>query len=152
MRIFITAAAVGTAMTFGAPAIAEKDDMMKAEMDKSAEMAKAEDARLVAVLSYADWCGACQVLDPKLADLRAAPPEGVNVVTLDYTARDKDAYFGAAEAAGVGDVVRAHFDGGVKTGMVLLIDVDDGTVVGKISKDMDEAAIREKVTIAATKA
>ena len=94
-----------------------------------------DDARLAAVLSYADWCASCQVLDPKLEEVRAnAPIEGVRYVTLDYTDRVAEDYFAQADDAGVGDVVRAHFANGVRTGMLLLIDIDDGQIVGQVRR------------------
>lgn len=147
MRVVLTSAALALVAACGAPAASENPSITPA-----AELAPAEDARLVAVLSYADWCGSCRVLDPKLASLRAAPPEGVHVVTLDYTARDAGAFFAAADDAGVGETVRAHFDGGVKTGLLLLIDRDDAAVVGEIRKDMTEAEIMDTVTTAAAAA
>lgn len=147
MRIVLTSAALAFAAACGAPAASENPSITPA-----AKLAPAEEARLVAVLSYADWCGSCRVLDPKLAGLRADPPEGVHIVTLDYTARDADAFFAAADAAGVGETVRARFEGGVKTGMLLLIDRDDATVIGEIKKDMTEAEIVDTVTTAAAAA
>ena len=112
-----------------------------------------EEARLAAVLSYADWCASCQVLDPKLDDVRAAGPiDGVRFVRLDYTDRVADAYFAQADAAGVGDVIRAHFEGGVRTGMLLLIDLDDGEVVGDVRRAATVSEIETALRSAAADA
>ena len=116
--------------------------------------APAEDEnRLAAVLSYADWCASCQVLDPKLDEVRASGPvEGVRFVTLDYTDRSAGDYFAQADATGVGPVVRAHFEGGVRTGMLLLIDLDDGEIVGDIRRDADVEEIETALRSAAADA
>ncbi|MEM8937221.1 MAG: thioredoxin family protein, partial [Pseudomonadota bacterium] len=56
--------------------------------DTSELSAPIENARVLAVLSYADWCGNCKVLDPKIKAAQAANAfDGVEFVTLDYTAR-----------------------------------------------------------------
>ncbi len=98
--------------------------------------------KLAAVLIYADWCASCRVLDPKLEAVKAAQTfEGVEFVTLDYTARDDDAFFATAAEAGVGEAVVETLADGVKTGQVLLINRDAARVVGKITKDFSEAEI-----------
>ena len=113
------------------------------------EIADVQEARLVAALSYADWCGSCQTLDPKVQEARAGGDLGAAFVTLDYTAKDSEAYFAAADAAGIGDVVRAKYAGKIKTGHMLLIDVDDAKIVSVVTKEMSPAEIAEAVKTAA---
>ncbi len=112
-----------------------------------------EETRLVAALSYADWCGSCKVLDPKLAAIRTGEPiEGVLHVVLDFTDKDEVAYFTAADEAGIGEAVRAYYNEGVGTGLLLLVDLDDGEVVSVVRKDMTEAEIRAALETAAAAA
>ena len=112
-----------------------------------------DEARIAAVLSYADWCASCQVLDPKLEEARASGPiEGVRFVTLDYTDRVADNYFAQADEAGVGPVVRDHFRGGVRTGMLLLIDLNDGEVVGDLRRSATVEDIKTTLRSAAADA
>lgn len=122
--------------------------------EKSAETVTTQktDARLIAALSYADWCGSCKTLDPKIQEARTGDDLGAAFVTLDYTARDDAAFFAAADAAGIGGAVREKYAAGVKTGQLLLIDVDDAKIVGVITKDMSVAEIAEAIEIAATDA
>ncbi len=95
-----------------------------------------DDARLAAVLSYADWCASCRVLEPKVEEARAETSfEGVEFMRLDYTARDDDAYFAQANNSVIETAVRNHFGSRVRTGMLLLIDLDDGAVVGEVRRD-----------------
>ncbi len=112
-----------------------------------------DEARLAAVLSYADWCASCQVLDPKLEEVRAAGPiEGVRFVRLDYTDRTSANYFAQADEAGVGSAVRGHFQRGVRTGMLLLIDLDDGEVVGDVRRTATVEEIQAALRSAAADA
>ncbi len=117
---------------------------------KSETVQAEETARLAAVLVYADWCGSCKVLDPKVKEAQAAElGDGISFITLDYTARDADAFFAAADNAGVGEAVRAELGDTVKTGVLLLVDVDDKRVVGKVLKTMSVEEIVAALTSAA---
>ena len=108
----------------------------------SAPSSQAVAAKTKAVLIYAKWCGSCKVLDPKVKAAKAmgAVP-GLEFVVLDYTEKDADAFYAAAAQAGVEEAVRAHMDGNIKTGQLLLIDVDDKTVLSKVTKTFDAAQI-----------
>jgi len=119
----------------------------------SSQNASAEtitDARIVAVLSYADWCSSCKILDPKLRALKAsAPIEGVQHLTLDYTDRDAAAYFDQAAKAGVGPAIKAYLKNTVKTGIVMLVDLETGAVIGQLTKNMSADELREALEKAA---
>jgi len=109
--------------------------------------------RLVAATVYADWCGSCKILDPKVADVAAASgDQPVAFVKLDYTAKDKDAFYATADAAGIGEAVRAELSDGIKTGQLLLIDLDDKKVVKVIKKDATASAIAAAIASAAVEA
>lgn len=103
---------------------------------------QASTVKTKAVLIYADWCGSCKVLDPKIKNVQAmgAMP-GLEYVTLDYTAKDADVFYAQAEAAGVADAVRTYLNGTIKTGQLLLVDLDDQKVVGKVNKTLEQGAI-----------
>ena len=97
----------------------------------------AEHSALAAVLIYADWCSSCKILEPKIKEAKAAGAfEGVDYIVLDYTGRDAQAMFAAADAAGVGGAVRAHLAEDVFTGWLLLVDRDDARVIGKVTKSL----------------
>ena len=116
------------------------------ETEKVKEMAvkasEVMDTKTKAVLIYADWCSSCKVLDPKIETVKSmgAVP-GVEFVTLDYTAKDADAFYAQADAAGVSAAVKTYLDGTIKTGQLLLVDLDDQTVVGKVTKTLEPAEI-----------
>lgn len=103
---------------------------------------KAMDTKTKAVLIYADWCGSCKVLDPKIKKVQSMGDiPGLEFVTLDYTAKDSEAFYAQAEAFGVGAAVKTYLDGTIKTGQLLLIDLDDQKVVGKVTKTLEPAGI-----------
>ena len=134
----LTLAACGQADTpkMDAPA-SMKDTASKAA--SAAQMA----TKTKAVLIYADWCGSCKVLDPKIKSAQSVMGKmpGLEFITLDYTDKNADNFYAQAEAAGVGPAVKAYLDGTVKTGQLLLVDVDDQKVVGKVTKTLEPAQI-----------
>ena len=131
---FISVLALTACSQAEAPkATAEKVDTMAA---------KAMAAKTKAVLIYADWCGSCKVLDPKIQKVQSmgAIP-GLEYVTLDFTAKDADGFYAQAQAAGVEDAVKSYLAGTIKTGQLLLVDLDDQKVIGKVTKTLEPAEI-----------
>lgn len=111
-------------------------------VDTMSDAAQAVATKTKAVLIYADWCGSCKVLDPKIKAAKALGNiPGLEFVVLDYTDKNADAFYAAAAAADVEDAVRAHMDGAIKTGQLLLIDVDDKKVLTKITKTFEAPQI-----------
>ena len=142
MRLFLAASAVALMAACGQAAVPASE--------RAAVTAPAEDTKLLAVLSYADWCGSCKALDPKVKAVQAANSfDGVEFATIDYTSRDSDAFFADAETLGVARAMRATFPDKVKTGRLYLVNLDSGEVVGTVDKSMDEAAITTAIAEAA---
>lgn len=106
----------------------------------------AMETKTTAVLLYADWCSSCKILDPKIKAVQAmgAMP-GLDFVTLDYTAKNPDDFYAQAAAAGVESAVRTELGGAIKTGWLLLVDMDDARVIGKVTKADDAAQIAAKL-------
>ena len=118
--------------------------------ERAAVTTPAEDVRVLAVLSYADWCGSCKALDPKVKAVQAANTfDGVEFAKIDYTSRDADAFFADAETLGIGETMREEFGDKIKTGRLYLVDLDTGNVISTVDKSMDEAAIAQAISDAA---
>jgi len=108
-------------------------------------------AKMKAVLVYADWCSSCKVLDPAVMKARSlSPMPGVEFVVLDYTDKNEANFYAQAEAAGIEPAIRTYLDGTVKTGLLLLVDIDDGKVIQKITKADTAPAILSKIEEAIT--
>jgi thiol-disulfide isomerase/thioredoxin len=121
------------------------------EMASKAADVKKMATKTKAVLIYADWCGSCKVLDPKIKKVQAmGEMPGLEFVTLDYTDKNADNFYAQAQAAGVGEAVKTYLAGTVKTGQLLLVDIDDQKVVGKVTKTLDApqiiAALKDAIT------
>ena len=95
----------------------------------------AEQAQVVAVALYADWCSSCKALDPKLQAARADNAfDGVAFEVIDYTNRDKAAFWANAEAMGVSAALKEAIGGRPKTGIVVLVDASTDTLIAKFGK------------------
>ena len=117
--------------------------------ERAAVTAPVADTKVLAVMSYADWCGSCKALDPKVKAVQAANSfEGVEFALIDYTSRDADAFFADAETLGIADTMRATFPDKIKTGRLYLVNLDTGAVISTVDKSMDEAAITAAITAA----
>ena len=142
MRLFLTATAAAFLAACGQASVPASE--------RAAVTAPAEDARILAVLSYADWCGSCKALDPKVKAVQAANTfDGVEFATIDYTSRSDEAFFADAETLGIGDTMRATFADKIKTGRLYLVSLDTGEVISTVDKSMDEAAIAAAISEAA---
>ncbi len=107
------------------------------------------DARIAAVLIYADWCPSCKIIEPKLSSARSQGPiEGVKYLTLDYTTRDKNAMFAAADGLGVGEAIRTQLGDEVLTGILLLVDIDNKKVVADLRKELSVDELRSAIVTA----
>jgi thiol-disulfide isomerase/thioredoxin len=118
--------------------------------ERAAVTAPAEYARVLAVMSFAEWCGSCKALDPKVEAVQQANSfDGVAFAKIDYTSRDADAFFADAETLGIGETMRETFGDTIKTGRLYLVNLETGEVISTIDKSMDEAAITAAITDAA---
>ncbi|MEL7108754.1 MAG: thioredoxin family protein [Pseudomonadota bacterium] len=139
MRLILSAIA--------ATLIAACNQTSVAASERAAVTAPAEDTRVLAVLSYAEWCGSCKVLDPKIEAIQSTNTfEGVAFATIDFTSRDKDAFYADAETLGIGETMRTKFGEKIKTGQLFLVALDTGEIVSTIDKSMDDAAIIAAIT------
>jgi len=99
----------------------------------------------IAALFYADWCGSCKVLDPKVKEARAELAEDTKTlfVTFDLTdeaTRAQSAML--AEALGLDTVYEAHAP---KTGYLLVLDAAHKSVLHKVTKTDEVATIRSQL-------
>ncbi len=100
-----------------------------------------------AVLIYADWCGSCKTLDPKINEVKSKETiPGLEYVTLDFTDKKAENFYKQAEAAGVREAVETYLAGKIKTGQLVLVDMDDQKVLGKVTKTFEHSEIITALT------
>lgn len=112
--------------------------------------ANAAAADKIAILMYADWCGSCKVLDPKI---KAVQPEfergNILFVRFDLTneaTRHQSDLL--AQALGVEELYRRNAG---KTGYLTIVDRTSGQSIERITKDQSEADIRASLRKASAK-
>lgn len=106
---------------------------------------KIEPPKLLAVLFYADWCGSCKALDPKLnqvkRDFQGQPVLFTRFDLTDDFTNDQSARYAAL--LGLENYYREN-DG--KTGYMLLIDAQSKKLFGKITKLNSTEEIKTMLT------
>ncbi len=88
------------------------------------------------VMVHADWCPSCRAMAPMLKTLQTdAKADTIAFVTLDFTDRNKAAFFTHADLAGIGMPVRKRFARGISTGILMVIDLQGQKIAREFDKD-----------------
>ena len=104
----------------------------------------ADKPEVIGVLLYADWCGSCKTLEPKLDEVKPAF-SGAPILftqfdlTDDYTAEQSRLY---AQWTGLDALFEAH-EG--RTGYVVLINAETHEELGRLTSDQSEDELREAI-------
>ena len=114
--------------------------------EKQVEWAQPE---VIGVLYYADWCGSCKTLDPKIKE---ATEKLVNkpalLTTFDMT--NLATQYQAEQLANALGLADLYQEIGLKTGFMVLIDPETGKQIDKISRGdtVDEIVSKIEAAIA----
>ena len=102
---------------------------------------------VIGVLFYADWCGSCKTLDPKLEQATAKlVNKPALLTTFDMTNLATQYQAGQlANALGLADLYQEI---GLKTGFMILVDPETGRQIDKISRDDTVDEIVSKIEAA----
>ncbi len=100
---------------------------------------------LIALRMYADWCGKCKTLDPKVDEVKKEfKGKGVLFAVFDQTdefAQEQSVLH--ARLLGL-DHVQREFGG--QTGLLLLIDPESGKIKERITHQISVDELRNKLT------
>ncbi len=98
------------------------------------------------VIFYADWCGSCKALDPKVTKARkdaSLDEKDILFVTLDLT--DEVTKLQAAKMAAVLGMSDVYESNAGKTGFMLLIDAESGEKLARLTVKLEASDIAKKI-------
>lgn len=106
----------------------------------SSSLIAGEKPDVVGVLFYADWCGSCKVLDPKIEAVKSEfADEAILFTRVDMT--DEFTKKQSAFLASLLDLDAVYEKNAPKTGFMLLVDKESGKVLGKLTKKLSKEEI-----------
>lgn len=104
-------------------------------------------AKLMAVYFYADWCGNCKVLGPKLEEAKrtgALEDKDVLFVVLDLSNKTRiHQSILQGQALGIGDYLREQ---GSATGYVAVLDAETKKEIQRFTRDSESKDIVDSIT------
>ena len=110
----------------------------------NADTDRAKKSIVYAVLMYADWCGSCKTLDPKITQARekdGLDEKNILFVTLDLT--NETTSHQAAMMAEALNITELYESNAGKTGFMMLINSETGEQISRITKSLDTKSISE---------
>lgn len=106
--------------------------------------AEPAEPEVLGVMFYADTCGSCKVLDPKIEAVKSSfLTKPVLFVKLDHSndgTKNQSALL--AGSLGLGEVYKAQEKA---SGFMLIVNADSKKVLGKLTRDMSEAEIKAEL-------
>jgi thiol-disulfide isomerase/thioredoxin len=103
-----------------------------------------QNPKVIGLLFYADWCGSCKVLEPKLdavkTEFAGKPVLFTRVDLTDDFTKQQSALF--AQWVGLKDL---YAEQAGKTGFMLLIDAKEKKVLGRLTRDQSEEQLKADI-------
>ncbi|MEX0661207.1 MAG: thioredoxin domain-containing protein [Balneolaceae bacterium] len=104
-----------------------------------------ENPTIISMYMYADWCGACQAIKPKMAEaVREFEGESVLFTRMDMT-DDFTAHQSKLLASSLG-LIELFEENEGKTGFILLVDADTHEILDKITREDETEDIIQKIS------
>ena len=106
-----------------------------------------EKPMVYAVMMYADWCGTCKALDPKITQAREIDNlDSKNVLFVNLDLTDETSNHQAAMMAAALGITELYESNAGKTGFMLLINAETGEKISRITNKLDAKSISEHIT------
>jgi len=100
-----------------------------------------ENPRLVAAMFRSSWCSACRIIEPRIDDVKDDyENRAVEFIRFDFTMGQRDGLRRIAEDEGIIDLYDRLAG---RTGFMVLMDRETGTVIEMITMAYDREQIRE---------
>ncbi|WP_339741762.1 thioredoxin domain-containing protein [uncultured Maricaulis sp.] len=100
-----------------------------------------ERPRLVAAMFRSSWCGACRILEPRIDDVRPEYADAaIEFIRFDFTLGQRER---VRELAVEADITELYDELVGRTGFLVLMDRETGTVFEIITTNYDRDHIRE---------
>ncbi|MEZ5894907.1 MAG: hypothetical protein R3C40_06420 [Parvularculaceae bacterium] len=98
---------------------------------------------IVAATFASEWCPACKVLEPNLAEvIPGFAGEPVTFIVFDFTFGERKEVAELADANGVGEIYARNKGA---TGFTLLIDADTGEIIDTLTMNFSQKAMRAAI-------
>ncbi|SDM52927.1 thioredoxin domain-containing protein [Maricaulis salignorans] len=102
-----------------------------------------ERPRLVAAMFRSSWCGACRILEPRVDDVRPDYEDAaIEFVRFDFTLGQRERVRDLAVEAGITELYDELVG---RTGFLVLMDRETGTVFEIVTTNYDRDHIREAI-------
>jgi thiol:disulfide interchange protein len=100
--------------------------------------------KVIGVLFYADWCGSCKVLDPKLEAVEGQLGQKP-IVFQRFDMTDEATTYRSKLLANLLGLAEVFERNAGKTGFMLLIDPQTKQVVGRLTKDQSKEELAAEI-------
>ena len=119
-------------------------NFMRADWAEQAQAQTVQERpRLVAAMFRSSWCGACRILEPRIDDVRPDYADApVDFIRFDFTLGQRER---VRELAVEADITELYDRLAGRTGFLVLMDRETGTVFEIVTTNYDRAHIREAI-------
>lgn len=142
--------ALACTLTAGLAGCASDSSSADVGGDVGTPVAAVDGSEVYVVAMYADWCGKCKALEPEMMAAKSLLSNSpAKFVKADLTDRANPAGKATLDKLGLGELYKANKG---KTGLLYVVDADNGKVLRKIKSGTKSADIASTIRSAIAEA